>query len=156
MTILTGIPKSFGIVDEVWCASLSVLIEWALTHWKSVQQTCANWFCQVDLTVDFMVSVKTVCGNYLCLRSLSLVLNRWDNAGFAMCLTALCVVAFILSSACPMDVFHLEAKCSGFKPVLFHVSVDISVLFAAIISRNNLSFRVGSTLLSIASEQLFI
>ena len=99
-----------------------------------------------------MVSVKTVCGNRLYLRSLSLVLNLRDKAGFAICLTALYVVTLIVSSACLMDVFHLEAKCLGLEPVLLDVSVDITVLFAMIISRNDLSFRVGSMLLSIASE----
>ena len=99
-----------------------------------------------------MVLVKTVCGKRLHLSSLSLVSNRPDNAGLAMCLTALWVVTLIVSSACLMEMFHSEARCSGFKPVLLDVSVDITVLLAAIIARNNQSFRIGSILLSIASE----
>ena len=96
--------------------------------------------------------VKTVCGNQLYQSNLSLVLNLLDNAGLAACLAACCVVALIVSSACPMEMFHLEARCSGFKPVILDISVDMAVLFAVIIAKNDQSFRIGSMLLSIASE----
>ena len=69
-----------------------------------------------------------------------------------MCLTAHCVVTLIVSSACPMEMFLSEARCSGFKPVLLDVSVDMTVWFAVIISRKDPSLRIGSILLSVASE----
>ena len=107
----------------------------------------------MDRTFAFIVSVKTVCGTRLYLSILSLVLKRLDRAGLEMSLTALWVVTLRVFSACFSEMFHLEARCSGFRPVCLEVEVDIIDLFNCSMERNYLSLRVGSMLWRIGSEE---
>ena len=99
------------------------------------------------------MSVKTVWGTLLYLNILSLVLKRLDRAGFEMSLTALWVVTLRVFSACLREIFHLEARCSGLRPVLREVVVDIIDRLDCSIDRKDLAVRVGSMLCKIASEE---
>ena len=92
-----------------------------------MQYTCAYLFCLVERTVAFMVSVKTLCGTQLYLNILSLVLNLLESADFEISLTALWVVTRMVFSACFREIFHLEARCSGLRPVLCGGRHDSSV-----------------------------
>ena len=100
----------------------------------------------MDITFAFIVSVKTVWGILLYLNILSFVLNLLDKAGFDISLTALWVVTLIVFSACLREMFHLEARCSGLRPVRLEVEVDMIDLFDCSMETNDLSVRIGSML----------